>query len=376
MTTLTATPATGISGKVTADGTGIVLADIWVHLLRQGNTGWQVTTTTKTEASGNYKFVNLTAGVYRVSFFDPRLLYKAELYDNATKMDLAKDVAVTGGAMTANINAALALATAPLAQVRGSVAYANNPNTGQLTLLAWPESQFTFQRMITCGDGAKASDVQLLVGAQSFPMSATTSDGVLYAVTLGTQGNFTAGQVYSLQTRWTCTAVTASSEETPTNALSEVVGELHTLAQMPTNRVFDEQTGQPIAGARVYLYQATDWRPRTSPEDTTDATCESAASKPADAGWSQAAPTDIGTLVDDSLSSAAATQIDPLANPQWTSDDGHFAWNAPAGCWYVRVEADGYAATYSPVTGVTTLTELNVALAPLRYLYLPVVASN
>ena len=207
-------------------------------------------------------------------------------------------------------------------------------------------------------------------------MSATTNDGALYAVTLGTQGNFTAGQVYSLQTRWTCTAVTASSEETPTNALSEVVGELHTLAQMPTNRVFDEQTGQPIAGARVYLYQATDWRPRTSPEDTTDATCESAASKPADAGWSQAAPTDIGTLVDDSLSSAAATQIDPLANPQWTSDDGHFAWNAPAGCWYVRVEADGYAATYSPVTGVTTLTELNVALAPLRYLYLPVVASN
>ena len=93
--------------------------------------------------------------------------------------------------------------------------------------------------------------------------------------------------------------------------------------------------------------------------------------------WSQAAPTDLGQPVDEGVDSGLAAQTNPAINPQWTGSDGRFIWQAPPGCWYVRVEAEGYATTFSPVIGTSDgLTDLNIALQPWQYLYLPIVTTN
>ena len=53
-----------------------------------------------------------------------------------------------------------------------------------------------------------------------------------------------------------------------------------------------------------------------------------------------------------------------MANPQVTGSDGRYSWDVAEGCWYVVVEAEGYASTVSPVVGANgTLPTLPVTLA-------------
>jgi hypothetical protein len=124
--------------------------------------------------------------------------------------------------------------------------------------------------------------------------------------------------------------------------------------------ITDATSGKPIADARVTLYRVRTWTARTSPaQNSTPNTCESNASKPSNAAWTQPAPTNMGQEVD-----PAAGQISPAKNPLLTDAHGRYSWTVPAGCWFVLVTnpPDYYPVT-SPVVGVpTAVDDLNVAM--------------
>jgi len=72
-----------IAGAVTNQA-GAGLADIDVHLLRDGET--YPTRRTTTDANGNYRFAVLAPGVYRVEFVDPAEIYAFQFYPAATTL--------------------------------------------------------------------------------------------------------------------------------------------------------------------------------------------------------------------------------------------------------------------------------------------------
>ena len=66
-------------------------------------------------------------------------------------------------------------------------------------------------------------------------------------------------------------------------------------------------------------------------------------------------------------------QINPQANPQRTGSEGRYAWDVVEGCWFVVVEAAGYATVVSPLVGVPpAVTDLNLQMKKaLNAVYLP-----
>jgi hypothetical protein len=99
-------------------------------------------------------------------------------------------------------------------------------------------------------------------------------------------------------------------------------------------------------------------RSASSPGETGATVCESNLSKPADAPWSQPAPTDVGVEAN-----PYGGVISPGANPCVTNAQGSYGWSIPDGCWYVTVEADGYLPRTSPVVGTTTaVSDLHIDL--------------
>lgn len=126
----------------------------------------------------------------------------------------------------------------------------------------------------------------------------------------------------------------------------------------PSGIVTDDTTGQPVDGATVVLHHVPGWRPQT-PGDTGADTCETLDTRGPD-GWTQPAPTAQGVVA-----TVASGTFTPDVNPQVTDADGRYGWDVVAGCWYVTVEADGYAPVTSPVVGVPPeVTDLDVALTP------------
>jgi hypothetical protein len=59
---------------------------------------------------------------------------------------------------------------------------------------------------------------------------------------------------------------------------------------------------------------------------------------------------------------------------QQPDEIGYYGWDVSEGCWYVTVEAAGYAPLTSPVVGVPPeVTDLHLALTPVQEIYLPAV---
>jgi hypothetical protein len=145
----------------------------------------------------------------------------------------------------------------------------------------------------------------------------------------------------------------------------------------PSGFVTDADTGAPIAGATVTLYRVAAAWPDTR---NTSRDCRTVESRPGGlAGlWSSlpAAVPGLGVM-EDALFAPAV--IDPAINPQITDADGWYGWDVVRGCWYVKVEAAGYATRYSPLVGVPPeVTDLDIQLQPLpapppAYLFLPVI---
>jgi putative cell wall-binding protein len=140
--------------------------------------------------------------------------------------------------------------------------------------------------------------------------------------------------------------------------LSTVVGQI--VLYDPSGIITDADTGQPVIGAEVTLYQVPAWTPRLGTEDDRPATCESNVSKLPGQPWSQPAPTDLGVAVDDD-----SELILPRVNPQVTDEVGYYGWDVAEGCWYVVVSAPGYETLTSPVVGVPPeVIDLDLALTP------------
>ncbi len=337
-----------LSGAVTlADATPI--AGVQVNLYRSTWWPlWQPLSTTHTLADGTYHFANLGQGLgidYRVQFVDPTHQLAPQYYNAKPTIATATAITITPGVPRTGIDAILAAPLAPIVGVEtasGSVAY-NPDGTAQITMPAPHTSPITLTRAVTCTAGAPTSVTLKLSTGPQYPMANVS--GALYRAVIpaaALTGNATL-------------RVTATCGVTPTQT---VVGYI-TLYD-PSGIVSDKQTGQPVVGATVTLYQVPGWEPKTGPDDARPNTCESNLSKPAGATWSQPAPTALGIVANPEVTVTA-----PKISYQQTTAAGYYGWDVPQGCWYVTVAAAGYEPFTSPVVGIPpAVTDLDLALTP------------
>ncbi len=92
-------PSEGIiAGTVTA-ASGQALSGIYVQLYQNSWWGWSGSTSTQTDATGQYQF-NVSPGSYRVAFFDwSQGQYLEKYYQNGTNINQATNIMVTSGAV-------------------------------------------------------------------------------------------------------------------------------------------------------------------------------------------------------------------------------------------------------------------------------------
>ncbi|MGB0384201.1 MAG: carboxypeptidase regulatory-like domain-containing protein [Ardenticatenaceae bacterium] len=336
------------SGRFVAGGEN-QLADVHIEAYRQNGDGeWEWAGWGMTDGSGQYDIAGLATGTYRVGFLEPFGFYAYEYYDDAANLESATDIAVTAGQTTPNIDAALgdpADAVADATSQSGSVVV--DPQTGEITIVQQNgnQSDVTVSKVVTCSDDSSPSDVTLMVGDNSYPMSATENSNE-YSATIPA-----AQVVDGAEIKVTKVCNNNSDEET--------IGQIELFD--PSGYITDEITGAPVVGANVTLYKVPGWQARTGAgEKETPNTCQSNLSKAADEPWSQAAPTDLGVMA-----ATDSSEIDPATNPLVTDAEGYYGWDVAAGCWYVVVEAAGYDRLVSPVVGVPPeVTDLNLALTP------------
>lgn len=218
-------------------------------------------------------------------------------------------------------------------------------STGLLVAMPFSKrSNITVSAGVTCADGSAPTSVSLHHLGGSFSMALVGP--ALY------QGTIPSTQVGTgpFKVSATCGLIV-----TTTTIGSIVLFD-------PSGAVTDAVTRAPVVGAQVTLLRVPGWQPRRGPDDSRPETCESNASKPAGAPWSQPAPVHLGVLVDPV---ADAARFEPDLNPETTNVDGWYGWDVAAGCWFVTVTADGYRTLISPVVGVPpAVTDLNLALRP------------
>ena len=149
---------------------------------------------------------------------------------------------------------------------------------------------------------------------------------------------------------------------------AELLGVITTISA--SGFVTNQTTGAPIANAEVTLYHVPNWTPQASSDDDSLDSCESPASLDDGSTWSQTAPVEQGVIPNPHIDLFA-----PASAVQYTGADGSFAWNVEPGCWYVQVEAPGYAPKVSPVLGLSSaVSDLNIELlAADHQIFLPVV---
>lgn len=110
--TPTRTPApgaTGISGLVRAESSGLPLAGVRVTAFQRTNNRWAQVTNTITTNTGAYLLANLAPGTYRLRFRDRNGVYKTEFYNNVATVGKGTNIVVSAGRVTGGIDAALAL---------------------------------------------------------------------------------------------------------------------------------------------------------------------------------------------------------------------------------------------------------------------------
>ncbi|MCU0777853.1 MAG: carboxypeptidase regulatory-like domain-containing protein [Akkermansiaceae bacterium] len=101
--------ASRIDGTVTEEGTGTPLANVSVFAYRvnPGN-NFQYVASAMTNTNGNYSVGGLSAGTYRIEFFEEGGLHLGEVYQNAADLAGGTDIPVAAAATTPGIDAALA----------------------------------------------------------------------------------------------------------------------------------------------------------------------------------------------------------------------------------------------------------------------------
>ena len=307
-------------------------------------------TTTHTTAAGTYEFSDLGQGLgidYRVRFVDPAGQLALQYYSAKPTIATATVITITPGIPRTGIDAVLALPQPPAVGVEtdtGSVVF-NPDGTAQITMPRPNLSDITITRTVTCTAGSPTTVTLLLSTGPQFPMA--NVGGAAYQATIPAAA--LTGDA-TLSVRATCGATTTET----------IIG--YVTLYDPSGIVSDARTAQPVAGARVTLYQVPGWEPKTGPADNRPNTCESNLSKPAGTAWSQPAPTELGIVANPEVTVTA-----PKIPFQQTTAAGYYGWDVPLGCWYVMVTAEGYEPFTSPVVGIPpAVTDLDLALTPLE----------
>ena len=129
----------------------------------------------------------------------------------------------------------------------------------------------------------------------------------------------------------------------------------------PSGIVSDKATGKPIPDATVTLYRVPGALPD---EGSVTKQCRTVNTRPGGTGgnWDSLPAASLASgMLPDLLFDPA--EISPIVNPQTTNDIGHFGWDVVKGCWFVKVEAPGYATKISAVVGVPpAVLDLNIKL--------------
>jgi len=352
-------PAGAISGQVTRPD-GSPLEGVHVHLYRS-LTGmeheWLAVAQTTTAADGTYHFGSLGQGIaYRIYFVDPTDHYIPQYYNNESTRDAATPVTVTLGITRTGADAILRPPQPPVATIDlggGTVAF-NPDGTANIQQFAGNRSPVTVTLPITCTGGITPTNVRLALWTsplKEYVMNPVSDD--LYQATIPADEIEPA----NVEVLYACNG----------NPDEKRVGQI--VLYDPSGIITDARSGAPVVGARVTLYYVRGWLPRVGPADTRPNTCESNLSKTPGTPWSQAAPVDLGLLVDPVI-----RPVMPAVSRQYTDATGRYGWDVPEGCWYVEVEAEGYVPLVSPVVGVPPeVTDLDLALRPIQRIYLPLV---
>lgn len=348
-----------ISGTVTSESTGLPLAGIKVTAVFDNGGSWQAYRTATTTSNGRYLIGSLPAGTYRLYFNDPKRVYNSEYYDNTLDFNLASTVNVLRLLTTTDINATLKKGS-PIVNW-DTTSTTDTPCTVQVLSnnrilirrhRSHPSCQLnltTPPSLVSCGVGINPVNVQLLSENNVYELSESPAGSGSYNSGLITLAStWSSDRNLALNLQWSCESVLQSVQ----------IGNFQLYD--PSGIVSDLNTGLPIAGATVTLYNVPDWRARTHADDVAVMTCESNLSKAEAAPWSQTAPTLLGVVA-----IPLPSLIDPTLTSQITDSEGYYGWDVAAGCWYVVVEAEGYETLVSPVVGVPTeVTDLDLMLRP------------
>jgi formylglycine-generating enzyme required for sulfatase activity/protocatechuate 3,4-dioxygenase beta subunit len=102
-----------ITGIVTGPDERTPLSGIYVTAWddRDNNEWWNHVSTVITNGKGEYHFIGLKAGTYRVKFEDPGQAYGAECYNGKSSINSAGDINLSQSSTVANINASLSKAS-------------------------------------------------------------------------------------------------------------------------------------------------------------------------------------------------------------------------------------------------------------------------
>jgi Leucine-rich repeat (LRR) protein len=352
--------AGGLTGRVTYPG-GASAVGIQVSLYRALSLGrWQDLASAWTVSDGSYSFSGLGQGPgidYRVQFVDPTHRFAAQYFYGAQSIQAAQRLTIPAGQWTTGVDAALTRAATPEAVVFtpfGGVTVNPIDGTSWISLPADSPSEVSVTQEVPCAGEADRNAVLLVrtPPGQEYP-AAEVGSSRFRAVIPG--GHLTG------PARLTITAPCLEGD-------APWVGEIHLFH--PLGRVTDASSGRPIAGARVTLHLAPGWAPKTSPDDDRPFTCQSDLSRQPDEGWITAPPP-VGSVI----SGPEMLPFTPALPIQNTTVAGSYGWDASPGCYFVTVQARGYAPQTSPLVGLPFVTgELNLALTHSGSLvYLPLV---
>jgi Leucine-rich repeat (LRR) protein len=346
-----------MSGKVTLPG-GAPAPGAQVNLYRSlGGWGVDFQGYTRTNSQGQYWFGSLGEGVgvaYYVQFLDPDYRYAPQFYPNKLDLYEAALVKIPVGASPVGINAVMTHGRSAGAQIDAPAASVSRQLQEGYVWIGFPHgevSDVSVTMELTCPGGALPLDPILHMSYRelNFPLSPLAEGGFRAVIPAE---HITRGD-------WLYAWHTCDDDQ-----VSTIVGEI--LFYTPLGVVRDASSGKEVPGARVTLYKALGWMPKTGPDDDRENTCPSNASRVGSEPWSMEAPLDLGILPQIEMS-----YLWPAAPVQVTGSSGAYGWELMPGCYYAKVDAPGYRTAYSMFTGSDpVVTDMDVLLRE-RIIFLP-----
>ena len=303
---------------------------------------------TVADGQGLYYFADLGQEVdYLLQFRAADESLKGEYYeDEGATIEQATFVTVTLG-MSRTVDAYLGEPLSPLVELvaENELAVVVMDGASGVTQVILPEGESVALRArfaSLCADGVTLpSAVSLTYNNQNYPL---VWDGVAYVGEIPAEDGVVSADI-TLSTR--CGTLISN----------RLIGSV--VVYRPMGVITDQQTGQPLAGAKVTLHHVPNWFPKTDVGDNRPNSCQSALSfPPSGMIWNQPAPIAESVTVNPEIS-----EVRPLSSYQRTNTLGQYGWMLPAGCWYVVVEAEGYETTTSFVAGgMPSIFGLDLAL--------------